>query len=106
MHDVADVFEHGAELAAGVQHAEIDRREAAAFQQRDRQRIAEREQHQRRGGGCKIMRAGLARLRQRQRHVGRLAQRRVAFCRHRDQRDTEARGIGDQRLHLRLLAGP
>ena len=73
MHEVAGIFQHRAELAAGMQHAEIDRGEAAAFQQRDRQRIAEREQHQRGGGRREIMRAGLARLRQRQRDVGGLA---------------------------------
>ena len=32
MHEVAGIFQHRPELAAGVQHAEIDRSEAAAFQ--------------------------------------------------------------------------
>ncbi len=79
MHEVAGVFEHRAELAAGMQHAEIHRRKATAFQQRDRQRIAHRQHHQRRGRGREIMRAGLARLRQRQRDIGGLGQRRGGF---------------------------
>jgi len=43
---------------------------------------------------------------QRQRDVRRLAQGRIAFRGHRDQRDAETLGIGDEVLHLRLLAGP
>src|SRR3984885_142539 len=89
-----------------MQHAEIDRGKAAAFQKRDRQRIAQRQQHQRGGGGGKVVRAGLAGLRQRQRDIGGLAQGGGAVRRHRDQRNAEARGVGDQRLHLGLLAGP
>jgi hypothetical protein len=102
----ACIFQHRAELAAGMQHAEIDRGKAAALQQRDRQRIAEREQHQRGGGRREVMRTSLAGLRQRQRDIGGLAQGGVAFRRHRHQRDAEALGIGDEVLHLGLLAGP
>ncbi len=47
MHDVADEFQRGAELAARMKHAEIDRGKAAAFQQRNGERIAERKLHQR-----------------------------------------------------------
>ena len=63
-------FSLRAEPAARMQHAEIERREAAAFQQRDRERIAERKLHQRRGGRREIVRAGFARLRQQQHDVG------------------------------------
>ena len=106
VHEVAGVFQERAELAAGMQHAEIHRRKAAAFQQRNRQRVAERQHHQRGGGGREVMRAGLARLRQRQRDVGGLRQRGFPLCRHRDHRNAETLGIGDEVLHLRLLAGP
>ena len=74
MHEVAGIFQHRAELAARMQHAEIDRGKAAALQQRDRQRVAQRQQHQRGGGGREVMRTGLAGLRQRQRDIGGLAQ--------------------------------
>ena len=47
MHHVANEFERGAELAAGMKHAEIDRGEAAAFEERDGECVAERELHQR-----------------------------------------------------------
>ena len=89
MHQVAGIFQHGAELAARMQHAEIHRGKAAAFQQRDRQRVAQRQHHQRGGGGGEIVRAGLAGLRQRQRDVRRLRQGGLAFRRYRDQRDAE-----------------
>jgi hypothetical protein len=70
MHDVAHEFEHRAEPAAGMEMAEVDGGEAAALQERDRQRVAERGLHQGRGGGREIVRAGLARLRHRQHDVG------------------------------------
>ncbi len=75
MHEVAHEGERGAEPAARMQVAEVDRGEAAAFQKRDGERVAERELHQRGGGGREVVRAGLARLRQHQRDVGRLAER-------------------------------
>jgi hypothetical protein len=40
MHHVAHEFQRGAEPAARVQVAEIDRREAAAFEQREGDRVA------------------------------------------------------------------
>jgi hypothetical protein len=46
VHDVADEFQLRAELAARMQHPEIDRGEAAAFQERNGERVAERELHQ------------------------------------------------------------
>ena len=69
-HDVAHELQHRAEPAARMQLGEFQRREAAALEQRDRERVAERLLHQGRGGGREIVRAGLARLRQRQHHVG------------------------------------
>ena len=78
VHHVADEFQLRAEPPARMQDAEIERREAAAFQQRDRERIAERKLHQRGGGRREIVRAGLARLRQQQHDVGRLRERAVA----------------------------
>src|SRR6516164_9043027 len=65
MHDVAHELEHRAKPTARVEPAEVDRGKAAALQQRDGERVAERGLHQRRGGGSEIVRAGLARLRHR-----------------------------------------
>ena len=53
-------------------------------------RVAKRLLHQRRGRGCEIVRAGFARLRQRQHHVGGLCQRALRKRRDRDQPDLEA----------------
>ncbi len=106
MHEVAGVFQHRTQLAARMQHAEIHRGEAAPFQERDRQRIAHRQHHQRRGRGSEIVRTGLARLRQRQRDIGGLGQRRGGLGGDRDHADPEALGIGNEVFHLRLLAGP
>ena len=78
-------FQQHAKPAAGMQQTEIAGGEAAAFQQPDGKRIAERKLHQRRRGRRQIVRAGLARLRQHQRHIGGLAQRAVG-----------ARGHGDR----------
>ena len=63
VHEVAHGFQQRAELAARMQQAEIDRGKAAAFQKRDRERVAERELHQRGRGRRQIVRAGFARLR-------------------------------------------
>ena len=63
MHDVADEMKTGAEPAAGMEDVELLRREAAAFEQRDGERIAEGELQQRRGGRREAMRAGLGRAR-------------------------------------------
>ena len=69
VHDITGEFQQHTEPAARMQQAEIDRGEAAAFQKTDRQRVAERKLHQRRCGGGEIVRAGLAGLRQHERHV-------------------------------------
>ena len=106
MHDVADEFECRAELAARMKDAEIDRGEAAAFEQRDRERIAERELHQRRRGRREIMRTSFARRRQRQDDIGGLAERALGADRDRDQPDAEPARIVDQAAQLSGLARP
>jgi D-arabinose 5-phosphate isomerase GutQ len=63
MHDVAHEFQGSAELSARMKDAKIVRGKAAAFEQRDCQRVAERKLHQRGGRGRQIMRAGFARCR-------------------------------------------
>ena len=45
VHEVADEFQPGAELAAGVQNLEVAGGEALAFEQRDGEAIAERKLH-------------------------------------------------------------
>ena len=89
-----------------MKHAEIDGGKSAAFQKRDRQRIAERELHQRRSGRRQIMRAGLARRRQDEHDIGRLAQRALGIDGDGDQRDAEAARIVDQIPELFGLARP
>ena len=102
VHQVAGVFQQRAEFAARMQHAEVDRGEATALQQRDGERVAQRELHQRGRRRREIVRASLPRLRQHQRDIGGGAQRGVALGGHGDQGDTKALGIGDEVLHLRL----
>ena len=106
VHDVAHELEHGAEPSGRVQEAELARREAAAFEQRDGERVAERELHQRGGGGREVVRAGLARLRQGEHHVRGAAERAVGFRRDGDEADVEAAGIVDEVLELHGLARP
>ena len=76
MHDLADLGQAGAELAARMEGAEMVRREAARLQQRDRERIADDQLQQRRRRRRQPVRAGLRRLRQQQHHVGFARQRR------------------------------
>ena len=60
VHDVGDVEQQAATEAAGrVGAGEILDRETAALEQRDGERIAERERGGGRGGGCEVVRAGL-----------------------------------------------
>ena len=80
--------------------------EAAAFQERDRERVAERELHERGGGRRQIVRAGFARLRQHQRHVGGLAERAGGVRGDGDEADPEAPRIVDQVLELGGFARP
>ena len=87
-----------------MQSAEIDRGEPSALQQRNRQRVAERRLHQRRGRGCQIVRACLSRLRDREHHVGRSAERTVADRGHGNEPDAEAARVVDQMLELDRLS--
>ena len=105
-HDVAHEFQHGAEPPARMQFGEFHRGETAALQERDRERVAERLLHQRRGGRGEIVRAGLARLRQRHHHVGGLRQRAVRKSGHGNKPDLEAAGIVGEILQFGGLARP
>ena len=78
MHDLADLHQAGAELAAGMEGAEMVRREAARLEQGDGQRIADDQLQQRRGRRRQPVRAGFRRARQEQHDVGRARQRRVS----------------------------
>ena len=85
---------------------ELQRREAAAFEQRDSERIADRGLHQRGGGRRQIVRTGFAHLRQLQHDPCGLAQGGRCIRSHRNHRNRKAGRIVDQVLHVGLLAGP
>src|SRR5258707_1390150 len=78
----------------------------AGFEQRDRERVADRGLHQRRGGRRQIVRTGFARPGQFEHDLRGFAERRGRVRRHRDHRDRKALRIIDEILHFRLLAGP
>ena len=67
VHDFPHMRQLGPELAAWMKRAEVERGEAAALEQRDRQRVAQHELHRRRGGrgfepvGAGLRRAGIVR---------------------------------------------
>ena len=102
MHHLPGGLEHGAELAAGVEAAEIMGGEAALFEQRDGKRIAERQLHGGRCGGREPVGAGFWCARQHECDIGCAAQGRIPVGGKGDQRDAMALGIGDQ---VRQLAG-
>ena len=106
VHDVAHEGELRAQLAAGVQIPEIARGEALGFEQRHRQRVAERKLHGRRSGRRETVRAGFLRDGQAQADVRLAAERAVALRSQRDERDAEALGVGDDRGELHALARP
>ncbi len=106
VHDIADEMEAGAEAAAGVEDVEIFRGEAAILEQRDRQRVAEGELHQRRGRRRQAVRAGLLGARQEQHDVGLAAKRAVGGGGHGDQRNAEAARMLDDGAQFGRLAGP
>ena len=106
MHDLADLRQVGAELAARVKGAEMIWREAACFEQGDRQRITHHQLQQRRCRRRQAVRAGFRRARQQQHHVGRARQRRCLSGGYRDQRNGEAPGIGDDAHQFLALARP
>ena len=106
MHDGADEMEARAEPPAGMEDAEILRREAAAFEERDGERIAEGELHQRRGGGGKAVRASLGRPRHGEHDIGFAGERALSRRGHGDEADLEAAGILDDAPEFRRLARP
>ncbi|MBA7692350.1 hypothetical protein ES703_100917 [subsurface metagenome] len=106
MHQIAGVFQHRAELAARVEVGKFERGEAAAFEKRNRQGIADRRLHQRGGGRRQIVRAGFAHLRQLQHDARGRTERGFRVRGDRNHRDGKARRVIDEVLHLRLFAGP
>ena len=107
MHDVAHQHQFGAELAAGVEHAEIERGESLALHQRDRQRVAQHKLQRRRSRRREAVRAGLLDLRQRRgeyRPRGRACSPLPRSWRSAAMRI--APGVSDDGGELRRLAGP
>ena len=94
-----------AQLAAGMDGVEVARREAARFQQRHGQGVAEGQLHGGRGGGRELVGAGFLRRRQ---HEGRVAAliRALPARGHRDQLHAETLAVVDHVPQLRRLAGP
>ena len=106
MHDLAHMREPGPELAAGVEGAEVAGGEAAALEQRDRQRVAEHELERCRGRRRETVRTGLLDVRQNEADVGFAPEGALAVGGDRDQRDGEALGEGDHGSELDRLARP
>ena len=80
MHQVADLGELLAQLAAGMQLRKILGAEAFAQADRNGQRIAQREHRRGRGGGREIQPAGLALHPAIERHVAGLRRESIADC--------------------------
>jgi hypothetical protein len=106
MHEFAQSGQARAQPASGMKSAEIVGREATRLKHGHRQRIAQRQLLQRRGGGRQPVRAGLGGARQREHDVGLPRQRRTGARRHRHQRDGEAARIGNDALQFLAFAGP
>ena len=106
VHDFAHMGEFRPELAAWMKSAEVERGEAAALEQRDRQRVAEHELHRRRGRRGEPVGAGLRRTGHRQADIGLAAEGAVGLSGHRDQRNGVALGESDDRRQFRRLARP
>ncbi len=105
MHDVADPQQVAAELAARMEGLEIGGRKALAFEERNRQRVAERHHHRRRGGRRQAHRARLGGARQRQHDIRGFGEARPGAAGDRDQRDLEPAGIGDDIGEFAAFAG-
>jgi hypothetical protein len=75
MHDVAHEFQDCAQSATRMEIGELACRESPAFEQCYGERIAERLLYERRCGGRKVVRTGLARLRQQHSDVGGFGER-------------------------------
>ena len=70
VHELADLEQLAAEVAAGMQALEVVAREALDLEQRHGEGVAQRQRRGRRGGGRQLERAGLAVDRRRQVDVG------------------------------------
>jgi hypothetical protein len=104
MHQVLDPDQLLAELSPRVQQAELARAKAAAFEQRYRERITERQHDRARCGRGKSHRAGFGPGRQHQGKVSGFGEAAVSPADHGEQRDREAAGIGHDVGQLRGLA--
>ena len=93
-------------LPPGWKTPKVPRREAPPLEQRDGERVAERELHGRRGRRREPVRAGLLGFRDGKADVRLPAEGRGGFRGHADDRDAEALGIGDEVRELGRLAGP
>ena len=96
VHDVGHAQQTAADHAAGVEHLELVGREAAALEQRDRERVSQRQHRRGRGGGRQAERAGLGRARQQERHIRRLGERALGARGYDDQWNRDAPRIGDE----------
>ena len=105
-HDLGQMRQRRAELAGGVEAAEVVRREAPRFQEGDRKRIADRKLKERGGRRRQSMRAGFGDFRQGQHHVRVASQWRAFARREGDQRNGEAARIGNDAFELGALARP
>ena len=83
-----------------MEGAEMVRGEAAHFQERDRQRIADNKLLERRRRRRKAVRAGFRHFRKQEHNVGCPRQGGIGAGRDCDQRDGEAAGIGDDALEF------
>ena len=106
VHHFPHMSQLGPELAAWMKRTEVEGGEAAALEQRDRQRVAQHELHRRRGGRGEPVGAGLRRARHRETNVGLAAERAVGLGGHRDQRNGVALGESHDRRQFRRLARP
>ena len=106
MHDSAHLLELHAELAARMEAPEIIRRETPAFEQRNRQRVAQRELHRRRGCRREPVRAGFTRTRKREADIGLATESTVRFRGKRDEIDPEPLGISNKISQFRGFARP
>lgn len=105
MHHFANLAQHGAKLAAGMEYLEIPRGKAALLQQGDGKRVAQRELQRGRGGRGKSIGAGLLRIGEQQQVRGGLRQRTGFAGRYGDDRNIKAQGIIDQRVKLGGFSG-
>ena len=106
MHHVAHEAQACAKLAAGMEQAEVARREAARLEQRDGQGVAHGELHRRGRGRREAVGTGFLGLGQSKADVGLPPQRAVGGRGDRDERNGEALGVGDDVGKFGGLARP